>query len=221
MDSAHFFEMLFQRIDGGLWEHCRAVRVAFPATHDKLRNRKVDVLHPHLRAVQHAKPEDIQQGCRNPVFSIQQAEHLPDFLERTHHRKAARANRALHGIKLRHPKLQDFAVRKQQRIQGLILRRGRYFAVNIQTGRKCLDLDLAEFTRMATVVEQHNLANPPPNDVQQHRLVRHDPVSAFLPVISIPVSRAAMRVIQSAARMQTRIHDRIAETLSDTCKVYL
>jgi hypothetical protein len=68
--------------------------------------------------------------------------------------------RAPHGIELRHLQLQDCVVEEQERIEGLILRRGRQFTVDSQMGQTYLDLDPAEFARMATLVELHKPANP-------------------------------------------------------------
>ena len=76
--------------------------------------------------------------------------------------------------------------------------------------KKCLDLDLAEFTRVATVVEQHKPANPMdvsffgpktvvfqadplPDDVQQHGFIRHNHVSNFLLVIPAPYPWASSK----------------------------
>jgi len=48
-----------------------------------------------------------------------------------------------------------------------------------------------------------------------------DHVSTFLPVISFPLSLGVINVIQWVTRMQAKIHDRIAEGISDACGIYL
>ena len=91
---------------------------------------------------------------------------------------------------------------------------------------------------MATVMELHKATNPvnvgifSPKaivlqasslsiDIQWHWLVRHDHVSVFPLVRSVPLSLGAVNVVQWLTRMQARIRDGIVEGISDTCGVYL
>lgn len=59
-----------------------------------------------------------------------------------------------------------------------------------------------------------------PNDVQQQGLLLPGYVSAFLPVIFVPLSMGACKVIQWVTRTRAQIRDRIKVSFTDICDVY-
>jgi hypothetical protein len=57
--------------------------------------------------------------------------------------------------------VQHLVIEEEQRVQRLVLRRGRHAPAHSQIGEKCLDLRPAHLPRMPLAVEDDEAANPP------------------------------------------------------------
>lgn len=238
MDGAQFLKMVLQLIGHRRRQNRAAVLVAlFPPNHD-LSEIEIDNLHPQAQALEESQPRAIEQVCGNPVFAIQMDQYLSDLLRRKYGRQLFGFFSAPYRIKLRYLKLQNIAVKKQQGIKSLILRRSRHFSINGKVGEKGLDLLFAQLLGMTPVMKANESPNPVnvgffstnavmpmtyslPDDLQQYQFLNNVNVSFYLSLIYMPLSMGIHIANQLLNNMQFGIHDNIDPDISDTSGVYL
>src|SRR5437763_4124295 len=87
-------------------------------------------------------------------------EHRAHFITAQHHRQPRRLARPQRAVEPPQLFLEKLLIQKQQRAEGLVLRRRRYFPLYCQVTEKLNDLFFAELARMPFTMKQNETANP-------------------------------------------------------------
>jgi hypothetical protein len=121
---------------------------------------EIDILHPQAKAFHDAQARAVHQAANQPIGALQPRQHRPHLGRRQHRRQPRRLLRPLDPVQPRQRHFQHFAVEKQDRRQGQVLRRRRHVAIHREAGQKRLDLRRAHVLRVPLVIEQNKAFNP-------------------------------------------------------------
>jgi hypothetical protein len=113
-----------------------AVLLTLAVAHRQLAAIEIDVLHSQSRAFEQPKARSIHQGGHEPQTSREPRQDLADLVAAQDHGQALGSLGARHGLEARKGPLQNAAVQKQDRTEGLVLRRSADLAPGREIGEE-------------------------------------------------------------------------------------
>src|SRR5262245_24907984 len=147
------------RLDGS-GHHGAAILVAFAGANDDLVAGSVQVRNAQPGALEEAESGAIEEEAHEPNHSLHVTEDGADFLTGQHDGQVLRTLHIDEVIEPRELLAKDLAVEKQERAQGLILRRCRHLAFDSQGIQEAGDFRSRHFGGMALAVEEEVAADP-------------------------------------------------------------
>src|SRR5713101_6904167 len=155
--------MLMEQFHCSLWQHRPPVPLSLRVANHNLSSREIEILHAQRQSLQQPQSRSVQQQRDQVRHTRDVLQHRPYLVDGQDHRNAQGTLRTHQIIEPWQWIVENHAVEKEQRAQGLILRCRTYPALHREVGQELIDLRTTHRRRVPLSMKDNKA--PYPQDV--------------------------------------------------------